>query len=311
MPPTLVAQAGAVKNIVRVGVKRAEVRDVRVVDVDYVITLVNGKRIRIPEGAVRTMMDANFTVVFDDSELVGREVLQSAGPLEITPLDGTTVDAFAGTRDGVAGQASAVRGTGDAVVSGSSSSATASGTGSVQASATAQGVAAAPAAAESTGMFSFLNKLPPGLGALGALGALGGSGSGGGTTTTTTTVASESTNLLLSGTFAAGPVLAADIVEIRAFKADGTFLGTTYVGANSTYSMVCTGQGAYVGAIIVVAYDRNGNAVDYRDEATGAGLSLNESLTAVGYKSTSTTLTINITPATHAAAAVLGGGGGS
>lgn len=72
------------KNKVRVEVTRAQVVDIKIVDTDLVLTLDDGRKLYVSDGAIQSMMDQEFAVEFADGTSVGgQELLQSAGAADI------------------------------------------------------------------------------------------------------------------------------------------------------------------------------------------------------------------------------------
>lgn len=72
------------KNKVRVDVTRADVSEIKIVDTDLVLTLKDGRKLYVNDGAIQSMMDQEFAVEFaDGSTIVGQELLQSAGAADI------------------------------------------------------------------------------------------------------------------------------------------------------------------------------------------------------------------------------------
>ncbi|MFO0113144.1 MAG: hypothetical protein ACK519_12010, partial [Sphingomonadaceae bacterium] len=77
----------AVKNIVKVNVLRANVKQTKVIDTDIVFVLDDGRTVFIRDGAVQSLLDNGFSVEFSDGDQVsGQELLQSAGAAEISSV---------------------------------------------------------------------------------------------------------------------------------------------------------------------------------------------------------------------------------
>jgi hypothetical protein len=77
----------AVKNIVKVNVLRANVKQTKVIDTDIVFVLDDGRTVFIRDGAVQALLDNGFSVEFSDGvQVSGQELLQSAGPAEISSV---------------------------------------------------------------------------------------------------------------------------------------------------------------------------------------------------------------------------------
>ena len=75
------------KNIVKVNILRANVKQTKVIDTDIVFVLEDGRTVFIRDGAVQSLLDNGFSVEFSDGMLVsGQELLQSAGTAEISSI---------------------------------------------------------------------------------------------------------------------------------------------------------------------------------------------------------------------------------
>lgn len=75
------------KNIVKVNVLRANVKQTKVVDTDIVFVLEDGRTVFIRDGAVQSLLDNGFSVEFSDgAQATGQELLQSAGSAEISSV---------------------------------------------------------------------------------------------------------------------------------------------------------------------------------------------------------------------------------
>ena len=76
-----------VKNIVKVNVLRANVKQTKVIDTDIVFVLEDGRTVFIRDGAVQSLLDNGFSVEFSDGDqATGQELLQSAGAAEISSV---------------------------------------------------------------------------------------------------------------------------------------------------------------------------------------------------------------------------------
>ena len=88
------------KNVVKVNVLRANVKQTKVIDTDIVFVLEDGRTVFIRDGAVQSLLDNGFAVEFSDGALVsGQELLQSAGTAELSSIALTGPQASA--NDGV------------------------------------------------------------------------------------------------------------------------------------------------------------------------------------------------------------------
>ncbi|MFO0112214.1 MAG: hypothetical protein ACK519_07205, partial [Sphingomonadaceae bacterium] len=75
------------KNIVKVNVLRANVKQTKVIDTDIVFVLEDGRTVFIRDGAVQSLLDNGFSVEFSDGDQVsGQKLLQSAGAAEISSV---------------------------------------------------------------------------------------------------------------------------------------------------------------------------------------------------------------------------------
>jgi hypothetical protein len=76
-----------IKNVVKVNVLRANVKQTKVIDTDIVFVLEDGRTVFIRDGAVQSLLDNGFSVEFSDGDQVtGQELLQSAGAAEISSV---------------------------------------------------------------------------------------------------------------------------------------------------------------------------------------------------------------------------------
>ncbi len=81
------SDATPAKNVVKVNVLRANVKQTKVIDTDIVFVLEDGRTVFIRDGAVQSLLDNGFSVEFIDGTLVsGQELLQSAGTAEISSV---------------------------------------------------------------------------------------------------------------------------------------------------------------------------------------------------------------------------------
>uniref|UniRef100_UPI0037C67455 hypothetical protein n=1 Tax=Sphingorhabdus sp. TaxID=1902408 RepID=UPI0037C67455 len=81
------SNANSAKNIVKVNVLRANVKQTKVIDTDIVFVLEDGRTVFIRDGAVQSLLDSGFSVEFSDGDQVtGQELLQSAGAAEISSV---------------------------------------------------------------------------------------------------------------------------------------------------------------------------------------------------------------------------------
>ena len=75
------------KNIVKVNVLRANVKQTKVIDTDIVFVLEDGRTVFIRDGAVQSLLDNGFSVEFSDGDqATGQELLQSAGAAELSSV---------------------------------------------------------------------------------------------------------------------------------------------------------------------------------------------------------------------------------
>lgn len=92
------------KNKVRVDVTRAEVSEIKIVDTDLVLTLKDGRKLYVSDGAIQSVMDPEFAVEFADGDSIGgQELLQTAGAADVTRIGVTS--AQGGEGEGVIAQA--------------------------------------------------------------------------------------------------------------------------------------------------------------------------------------------------------------
>ena len=112
--PSTVARAS---KGVKLNVLRSDVKSIRIVDTDFVVQLKNGKKIVIRDGAVKSMMDPEFTLAFKDVDVAASNVLQHAGPVEINEIATTQVaESGSGTGPATSATESTTASTSDAQV---------------------------------------------------------------------------------------------------------------------------------------------------------------------------------------------------
>jgi hypothetical protein len=95
-----------------------------------------------------------------------------------------------------------------------------------------------------------------------------GGGSGGAATPAKNTI---------QGSFAAGPAVAGNNMEVSVYNAAGDLITTTKVGADGKFTL---NLGAYTG-VAIVRINGKGGAADYQDEVTGLPIDLNADFLAV------------------------------
>jgi hypothetical protein len=101
----------------------------------------------------------------------------------------------------------------------------------------------------------------------------GGSSSSGGGSNGTATPAKNT----IQGSFAAGPAVAGNNMEVSAYNAAGKPIATAKVGADGKFTL---DLGAYTG-VAIVRINGKGGAADYQDEVTGLPIDLNADFLAV------------------------------
>lgn len=168
--------SGAAREVVRLGISRADVARYQIVDTDIVVTLKNGRKVLIPDGAVKTMLDPDFALSYTDGDVLGTEIMQNAGPLEINQVTTTTVGGVVEGGEAASG----------VIVDGASAAGDAAAASSSAASAatTASAVSTAAEVAKASGGFlSTVKSVLPWVSAAGSIGgvavAAGGGGGGG------------------------------------------------------------------------------------------------------------------------------------
>ena len=198
---------GTAKQVVRMGVGRNDILRFQVVDTDIVATLKNGHKIVVPDGAVKTMLDPDFVISFKDGDVLGTDILQSSGPLQVNPVTTTTVGAPPDTTSVPA--------------SGTATSGTATAASSVAGSATSATTAlatTAEVASKASGIASWL----PWISAAGSLGGLAvGAGGGGGSSTSS---GSTSTGVIIAPTLDINTIGSSMVISTTSLK---TITGTS------------------------------------------------------------------------------------
>ena len=140
----------------------------------------------------------------------------------------------------------------------------------------------------------------PLLGAMAGLGAAAGAGGGGGG------AAASMVPILIKGSFVAGPVVANNGLEAKAYGANGQLLATGVLASDGTFGL---DLGQYTGAVLVVVADKDSGA-DYWDEATGAPKDLSvDMLRAATFAPAGGTIHVNVNVFTEAAVRLLGANG--
>ncbi|MCW2336747.1 hypothetical protein M2337_000980 [Sphingobium sp. B2D3A] len=107
----------------------------------------------------------------------------------------------------------------------------------------------------------------------------------------------------ITGTVAAGPVIAG--IEIKAYKADGTLLGSVVTDASGAFRVAFKG---YTGLVLVAATDPTTNAQGYLNEATGTQADIDVMLRAVATVTAGQDVVINISPFTEVATRLMSSG---
>lgn len=280
-----------VNNLVRLGVARTDVKTIQIVDTDFVVTLKSGRKVVVPDGAVKAMLDPDFSIAFADGEVLGSSVLQSAGPLEVNTISTTSVGSAPDLTPTDKVEAAALK-AGTPVTPDGTVVATPVG---LTGSGSSAGSAMAPATVAKS---SWLDNIPPQVGALGALGLKGGGGSsGGGGSVSGVSVAPYT--VFLNAVF--GQVIAA--VRYLAYDENGILLNTQSQtsDANGSFSFLVTN--GYKGAILIRVLDANGTGADYQDEASNTPVSLPTSVTyrAVAVADGTNNVNVTVTPLTEVA----------
>ena len=108
--------------------------------------------------------------------------------------------------------------------------------------------------------------------------------------------------ITLTGHFLGGPAIANNGLTITLYDLTGQQLGTAKVQDDGSYSV---NIGSYTGGVVAKITDKNGDAPDFIDEATGQAKSINAIYMAalvVSATSGNTTISINVNAATTIAA---------
>ncbi len=322
-------KASSVKNMVKLNVAKSDIRTVRVVDTDIVITLTNGKKVVLRDAVVKAMMDPNFAIGFADGEITAQAALQQTGLVELNP---TSISVVATPNDDIAGRNAAEgRANSNTLVASKSPGLDAptesahsnqfESSGATQAasepwvgsgdvvrepepeSMKPTQVAAIPAVSGFPAAVGIIDKVPgfvsPAMsGAAMALAAVAKKS----TTTGTTSVASVSDAVatVISGTITAGPIIEGNKLKVTLFKMDGTALGSSSVNAGGTFSVSLSDK-TYSGAYVAVVSDEDSNP-DFIDEATGKAKDLNATFMAADSISAGSSAKLNINAVTTVAA---------
>lgn len=125
------------------------------------------------------------------------------------------------------------------------------------------------------------------------VGLAGGGGGGGGGAGGSDAVAST----VISGTIAAGPVVANHNLMVNVYKADGTLIGPGSIDASGQFT---ANLGGYRG-VVIVKVTSSGTSADFKDEATKSDTHLDITLLAVG-SVTSDSSVLHVNPLTTLAA---------
>jgi hypothetical protein len=305
----------------KIAIQKSQVKSISVVDTDFVLNLVNGKKLVIPRGALRAMLNPEFSISFEGGEVLsGQEVLQSAGPLKIVPSDMSSVVSESDAVLVAGSNPEQVLHTGGAVRDESAPAPAASSTDSKTAAAKSTdklslddgaSVAQTDATAKADTDSSLFGISPTwGLaGAAGAAGIAGLAGAGGGAAaaaapvvTTPVTAAVSPSIYTVTGVISLGPLTEGGAL-VQIFSADGALLGSQQISGDSSglssYTIFVTN--GYTGAILVVV-----SKGSYISDITGQPVSLPGS----GYKSVVVAdgkpLVANITDTTNLVANSLG-----
>lgn len=285
--PLAPAGAPGKKTAIKVQASMSDVHNIRLMDTDLVIVLKSGKTAVVPDGAIRAMMDPEFAVQFDDTEVAGSALLRQAGRMEIGDLASVAVstpppeDAAVWVNGGPAPAATAGK------------------------ASEAAGVLAPPPAksfADSWGSWAAIVAAGGGLLAL----ATGGGSKGGSASpaaTAQTAPATPPEPFSIFGTITAGPVVASNDLRVEVRDTTGRVLGASTVDANGRYQINGL-SGAYTGALLVTVSNTGAND-DYVDEATRAGKDLGVALRAAAVRAGESQLQINVTPVTELAVRVM------
>ena len=229
---------GASRQVVRLGVTRADVVRFQIVDTDIVATLKSGHKMVVPDGAVKTMLDPDFVISFNDGDVLGTQIMQSAGPLEVSQVTTTTVGAPPETHTlPEAGKTAE----GASVFSDTTSTPTP--------------IAATAASARHGGIISSIKSLAPLISAVASVGGLA-VASGSGKSSNESTAGSSSGNMIGSASVNAGvaPSLYIDAIgssmvinttsprTVTGITTDNTGPITLQIGSNREFATIASGS---------------------------------------------------------------------
>ncbi len=282
-----------VKNVARLSISRADVKNIKVVDADIVIYLKTGKRIVLRDGVVKAMMDPDFSIGFVDGEISAQAALQQSGLVDLNPISTATV---ASAPEAEKTDESATSST---TVSQSASSAPTPTYAEAAAKSVMQAPTSAPevvAQAKPAPEPSLLDTVRPYIGALGLLGLAAGGGGGGAAASSV----SSATGTVVSGTLVLGPVESSNGLTVNLYKADGTWLGSSAVASGGAFSVTLSDK-TYSGPIIAVVSDSS-DGTDYVDEATGEAQDLGAKYMAIQTVTAGAAASLNINALTTVAA---------
>ncbi len=281
-----------VKNVARLSISRADVKNIKVVDADIVIYLKTGKRIVLRDGVVKAMMDPDFSIGFVDGEISAQAALQQSGLVDLNPISTATV---ASAPEAEKTDESTTSST---TVSQSASSAPTPTYAEAAAKSVMQAPTSAPevvAQAKPAPEPSLLDTVRPYIGALGLLGLAAGGGGGGAAASSV----SSTTETVVSGTLVLGPITGSELY-VYLYKADGTLLGFSQIASGGAFSVTLSDK-SYKGPIIALVKD-TGSGHDFWSEATGKTDDLDGNFMAVDTVSPGQNKTLNINTLTTVAA---------
>lgn len=90
-PATPPASPNAGRPPAKISIPKSAIKELRVVDTDFVITTIDGRKVFVRDGAVRALFDPEFSMEFQDGVKVsGREVMQSIGQLQVGNVGAVT-----------------------------------------------------------------------------------------------------------------------------------------------------------------------------------------------------------------------------
>ncbi|WP_205872763.1 Ig-like domain-containing protein [Limnohabitans planktonicus] len=121
--------------------------------------------------------------------------------------------------------------------------------------------------------------------------------------------------LVIQGGVYAGPFSGG--TDVLVYDNSGTLMGAGTVGADGSWKVTVSDRNEYRGTVLIKGVDANGAAVNYLDEVSATGKSLDTTLRAMGVaeegwgnfsvaSDMTATLTINITPVTELAVRIAG-----